>query len=143
MNSDEQDFKWVFLGFESAEEGQPVQGWFNNLIEDHRDIVKDLLGFLQVLPRSGWEDPFFDPLPGEGGISEIRFAPIKCLRGKFYYRIYGFFDSELEESYNFLHATNKKTRNDKHGKAKAKKRLRQLKSGEAKLHRFDLDGEGS
>src|SRR6266480_3950229 len=108
MNSEDQDCKWTFLDFESADEGQPVQSWFNSLPEDHRDEVKDRLGFLQVTPRSLWDEPFFDPLVGEGGeISEIRFDPIKCIRGKFYYRIYGFFGLEEEESYKFLHATNK------------------------------------
>src|SRR2546429_2678605 len=72
MNSEDQDCKWTFLDFESADEGQPVQSWFNSLPEDHRDEVKDRLGFLQVTPRSLWDEPFFDPLVGEGGeISEI------------------------------------------------------------------------
>ncbi len=144
MNSEDQDCKWTFLDFESADEGQPVQSWFNSLPEDHRDEVKDRLGFLQVTPRSLWDEPFFDPLVGEGGeISEIRFDPIKCIRGKFYYRIYGFFGLEEEESYKFLHATNKKRRNDKDGKAIAKRRLRQLQNGEAKLHQFNMDPDQS
>lgn len=130
----------MFLAFESAEDGQPVQSWFNNLPADHRDAIKDRLSYLQVMPRSDWDEPFFDPLMGEGGeISEIRFDPIKCIRGKFYYRIYGFFGLEEEESYKFLHATNKNRRNDRHGKSTSKKRLRQLQVGEATLHKFDLD----
>ncbi len=142
MDSEELGAKWTFLGFESAKEGQPVQVWFNNLSLDHRDEVKDRLAYLQVTPRSDWDEPFFDPLEGEGGISEIRFDPIKCVRGKFYYRIYGFFAPEEEESYNFLHVTNKKSRNDRHGKAIAKRRLRELQDGDAKRHKFDLDTEG-
>ena len=58
MNSEDQDCKWTFLDFESADEGQPVQSWFNSLPEDHRDEVKDRLGFLQVTPRSLWDEPF-------------------------------------------------------------------------------------
>jgi hypothetical protein len=143
MNLEGQDCKWAFLGFEAAGGEQPVQLWFNTLPADHRDVIKDRLAFLQVTPRSNWDEPFFDPLIGEGGISEIRFDPIKCVRGKFYYRIYGFFGPEEDESYKFLHATNKKSRNDTHGKAIAKKRLRQLQSGEARLHKFDMDEEGS
>ena len=139
MNSEEQDSKWAFFGFESAREGQPVQVWFGNLREDHRDLVKDRLSYLQVTPRSDWDEPHFDPLPGAGGISEIRFDPIRCLAGKFYYRIYGFFGTEEEESYNFLHATNKKSRNDKLGKAIAKRRLHELQTAEAELHPFNLD----
>jgi len=143
MNSEDQGCKWTFLDFESADEGKPVQSWFDGLPEDHSDEVKDRLSFLQVTPRSDWDDPYFDPLSGEGGeISEIRFDPVKCVRGKFYYRIYGFFGAEEEESYKFLHATNKKVRNDKHGKAIAKRRLRQLQNREAELHQFSLDAEG-
>src|SRR6266566_1568366 len=113
MNSEDQDCKWTFLDFESADEGQPVQSWFNSLPEDHRDEVKDRLGFLQVTPRSLWDEPFFDPLL-----------------------------AREEKSHKFLHATNKKRRNDKDGKAIAKRRLRQLQNGEAKLHQFNMDPEG-
>jgi hypothetical protein len=142
MNSDDQDCKWTFLDFESAAEGTPVQSWFDSLPEDHRDEVKDRLGFLQVTPRSDWDEPYFDPLVGEGGeISEIRFDPIKGVRGKFHYRIYGYFGLEEEESYKFLHATNKQQRNDRDGKAIAKRRLRQLQSREADFHQFDMEQE--
>ena len=139
MNSEEKDCRWKFLGFESPKEGRPVQFWFENLAEGHRDEITDRLAFLQVTPRDDWEEPFFDPLIGEGGISEIRFYPIKCLQGKFYYRIYGFFGAEEEESYKFLHATNKKARNDRHGKNIAKRRLCEVQNKRATLHEFNLD----
>ena len=140
MNGEYRDCKWTFLAFESEKDGQPVQSWYDSLTEDHRYIVKDTLSFLQVTPRVGWDEPYFDALAGEGGeISEIRFEPIVCVRGKFYYRIYGFFGLEEEESYKFLHSVNKKARNDKHGKSTAKGRLRQLQDGEAKLHPFNMD----
>src|SRR6267142_1341516 len=144
MHSEDRDCKWIFLAFESAKEGRPIQVWFDGLPEDHRDEVKDRLGFLQVTPRSDWDDPYFDPLDGEGGeISEIRFDAIKCVKGKFYYRIYGFFGLEEEESYKFLHAVNKKMRNDRHGKSTTKRRLGELQSGAAELHPFDMDSEVS
>lgn len=132
----------LFFDFASPKQGRPVQAWFNGLFEDHREAVKDRLSYLVALPSSAWEEPFFDPLIGDGGISEIRFDPIKCERGKFYYRIYGFFgqeDKQQEESYNFLHATNKNARNDRHGKAIAKSHLRELQDGEASLEPFDMD----
>lgn len=136
MSDEVGDCVWTFLGFESAKEGQPVQTWFDGLPLDHLDEVKDRLGVLQVLPRSDWDEPYFDPLIGEGGISEIRFDPIKCVKGKFYYRIYGFFE---DEAYIFLHATNKKVKNDRHGKKIAKRRLRELQDGQAEAHQLDLD----
>jgi len=142
MDFEEHGCTWMFLGFQSPTEGQPVQSWFDNLIEEHRDEIKDRLNIMQVMPRSEWEDPdnaLFDPLIGEGGISEIRFDQIICVRGKFYYRIYGFFGPEEEESYNFLHAVNKRKRNDKHGKAIAKRRLEEIQNSEAGLHPFDMD----
>src|ERR1700676_2936897 len=102
MNGDEPDCTWKFEAFESAKEGQPVQLWFNNLPEDHRELIKDTLGVLQVTPRSDWEESEnYDPLVGEADISEIRFDPIICASGKFYYRIYGIFDED-EGSYIFL-----------------------------------------
>jgi len=144
MNSEEQGCRWTFLGFESLGEGQPVQFWFDKLTEEHRDEIKDVLAFLQVTPRAEWEElpghPF-DPLIGEGGISEIRFKPIKCLRGIFYYRIYGFFGARQEESYKFLHGTNKKVKNDRHGKKIAKRRLLEIQEKKATLHKFSLDKE--
>jgi hypothetical protein len=139
MDYQEQDSWWLFLSFESDDEGQPVQVWFDNLFPEHLDLVKDRLSYLQVTPRSDWDEPYFDPLIGAGGISEIRFDRILCARGKFYYRIYGYFGPEEEESYNFLHATNKKAKNDKHGKATAKNRLDKVQNGQAKLHKFNLD----
>jgi hypothetical protein len=139
MNNEDQDCRWAFRGFESPKEGQPVQFWYDHLPVEHHDEIKDLLAFLQVTPRVQWEEPLFDPLIGEGGISEIRCAEIKCLQGKFYYRIYGYFGAEEEESYNFLHPNNKKKRNDRHGKAIAKRRLRELQNEEATLHDFNLD----
>ena len=141
MDSEEQDCKWTFLGFESAKEGKPVQSWFNGLPEDHRDEIKDRLGILQVTPRADWEELFFDPLIGEGGIiSEIRFDGITDSSGKFVYRIYGYFGPEEEESYKFLHGKNKyPIRNDRHGKAIAKRRLQEIQNEEAKLHPFDMD----
>src|SRR5579863_7183535 len=129
---------WDFDGFESPKEGKPVQAWLDGLQADHRDEIKDRLAELQVTPRDEWEEPLFDPLVGEGGISEIRFDPIKCQRGKFYYRIYGAFEEE-EIRYIFLHATNKRERNDRHGKAIAKRRLLELGAGQAKTHPIRLD----
>lgn len=133
-----------FFHFESAKDGRPVQDWFNNLFADHRDEVKDRLSYLASLPSGAWEDPLFDPLIGEGGISEIRFKEIKCVRGKFCYRIYGFFgqeDEQGEESYNFLHVVNKDRRNDRHGKTIAKNRLRELQNAEATLQPFNMDSD--
>ena len=143
MIPEEEQSKWDFLGYESVEEGKPVQNWFDGLPDDHRDAIKDILSFLQVTPRADWDEPWYDPLIGEGGISEIRFEELKDERGKFYYRIYGFFGDEEEGSYKFLHAVNKKERNDRDGKGIAKKRKRKLENGEAKLHEFCMDREVS
>jgi hypothetical protein len=139
MSDDFSENRWAFHGFESSREGRPVQVWWDSLPDDHRYYLKDKLAELQVTPRSEWEEPDFDPLVGEAGISEIRFDPIECEKGKFfYYRIYGFF-VEGEESYIFLHGTNKRERNDKNGKAIAKRRLSELNSQEAGIHPIGLD----
>jgi hypothetical protein len=142
MSDEVQDFKWEFLGFESPKEGQPVQSWYDTLPLDHRDEIKDVIGYLQVTPWDEWDEmdgQDFDPLNGEGGISEIRFRPIKCSQGKFYYRIYGYFGEVEEGSYKLLHPNNKKVKNDRQGKGIAKRRLRELESEEATLHPFNMD----
>jgi hypothetical protein len=136
------DIRWEFFGFESAEEGKPIDDWWNSLPEDsddHRGLIKDILSQLQVTPRDEWEEPFFDPLIGEDGISEIRFIPpIISITGEFHYRIYGFFEEE-QLRYTFLHATNKPRRNDKNGKAIAKRRLHELVANQAAIYPIDLD----
>lgn len=140
MSDQDSEIRWSFHGFLSSKEGRPVQVWLDGLPPDHLDSVKDRLAELQVMPRSEWEEPFFDDLIGEGGISEIRFDFIKCERGKFYYRIYGLFEEE-QVRYIFLHSTNKRERNDRHGKAIAKRRLRELRAGQATIHAIRLDQE--
>jgi Phage derived protein Gp49-like (DUF891) len=138
MRDETVEYRWAFFGFESTAEGQPVQAWLDALPGDHLDEIKDRLAVLQVMPRSDWDEPFFDPLTGEGGISEIRFDPIKCQKGKFYYRIYGVFEEE-ETRYTFLHGSNKRERNDRHGKAIAKRRLGELGTDQARIHPIRLD----
>jgi hypothetical protein len=137
-----EDQCWRWLGFTSASEPRPVQAWIDEMkrnYPDHFYAVKDQLARMQVTPRDQWEEPFFDPLDGEGGISEIRFDP--PIRGELrfhYYRIYGFFDED-SVCYIFLHGTDKRRRNDKDGKATAKRRLGKLRSNEAALCEISLD----
>jgi hypothetical protein len=134
-------WRWSFLGFQSAREGQPVQAWYDVLPENHKGEVTDLLTYLQNVTNRLWRRPEFDPLDGEGGISEIIVPDIRDSQGVFYYRIYGFFGPQ-EHEYTFLHATNKKVRNDRHGKNIARDRLRQLQQGEAggaRVHKFSFE----
>jgi hypothetical protein len=137
------ELRWSFKGFESAREGQPLQEWIAqlkaDLLQEHLYAIKDQLAEMQVMPRDDWGQPLFDELEGEGGISEIRIIPpIYSDENAFHYRIYGVFDEE-SVSYIFLHATNKKERNDKDGKKIAKRRLGELEAGTATTHEIDLD----
>jgi hypothetical protein len=142
MNRKTNEVWWDFWAFESLAEGRPIERWWRGLpddSDDHRGHIGDTLAQLQVAPRAEWEEPFFDPLTGENGISEIRFIPPIMSVGKtFYYRIYGFFEEERLR-YTFLHATNKPRRNDKDGKSIAKRRLRELLADEATAYPFYLD----
>lgn len=126
--------EWTFFGFESPQEGRPVQRWFDLLCEDDKDEIRDLLLYLKVGKRL-WRKPEYDPLIGEGGISEIRVPDIRDSRGTITYRIYGWFGPRGWE-YTFLHATDKKVRNDKDGKRIAKNRLGQIEQSTATVHRF-------
>lgn len=129
-----------FLAFKSAREGEPVQDWLNQIraggLDEHIVEIRDRIVQLEYTPASEWDEPFFDPLIGEEGISEIRVKEIRCLRGKFCYRMYGVFDGDI---YILLHGTNKQRRNDRHGKAIAKRRLRELELHEAETHEINLD----
>jgi len=96
-------WRWTFFGFQSAQEGRPVQAWYDSLPEAHKSEVIDLLLYVQKVIDRLWTRPFFDPLEGEGGISEIIVQDIRDLRGVAYYRIYGYFGPG-EREYTFLHA---------------------------------------
>lgn len=131
------DWKWEFLGFQSFQEGRPVQAWFNNRTVDEKGEIVDILVYLQNTTSSLWKWPEFDPLLGAGGISEIRVPNIRSSKGIITYRIYGYFGPGSRQ-YTFLHGTDKKVKNDTHGKGIAKQRLEQLKRGEANVHKFDF-----
>ena len=134
-----EEWQWTFLSFQSTEDGKPIQEWYDRLPRDHKVEVASLLQYVQKLTRSAWGRPFFDPLEGEAGISEIIVPDIRDERGVAYYRIYGYRGPE-QQQYTFLHATNKKVRNDEHGKAIARRRLEQLKRRDATVHEFDFEG---
>src|SRR5438874_8559877 len=89
---------------------------------------------------------YFDPLRGEGGISEIKIPNIRCFRdGKaksITYRIYGFF-GPYKQCYTFLHGTEKEVKNDTVGKQIAKGRLdelpRDLGTGRVSVRKFEFE----
>ena len=134
---------WEFFGFRSEAEGCPVQYWFDNLGDEDREEITDLLGYIRPMTNRPWPEKVFDPLKGEGGISEIRVENIRCFReGKVQevtYRIYGFFGPrEYEHSYTFLHGTRKEARNDRIGKQIARGRLDEIIRGIAGVHKFEF-----
>lgn len=138
-------WRWEFFGFRSMAEGRPVQTWFNNLPEDDKDEIVDLLNFVQNVTNRLWPEWIFDPLRGEGGISEIKVPEIRCIRGRrvcvITYRIYGYFGPD-KHCYTFLHGTDKDVKNDQVGKQIAGGRVDELSRGIANIHRFVFE-EGS
>jgi hypothetical protein len=95
-----------------------------------RNEIKDVLGYLQVLPNSQWAKPEFAPL-GDG-LFEIRQQD-----ADYWYRIYGcYWPQGVRQVFTFLHATTKKVKNDTDGKKLAGKRKSQLERGEATIHKF-------
>jgi hypothetical protein len=132
------EWVWEFFGFESIQDGRPVQDWYDGLPISHKTEIVILLLYLRNLTSTAWDRPFFDSLKGEGGISEILVPDIRDERGVAYYRVYGYFGPG-KQMYTFLHATNKKVRNDKHGKGIAKHRLKQLQDGRATIHKFNFE----
>ena len=127
-----QVWNWTFLGFETSQKNRLVQSWFDGLSEDVRDEVRDIFTYLQVAAITEWKRPRFSLL--DDGVSEIRFS---C--NSITYRIYGcFWPENLKQSYTLLHGTEKKVRNDIHGKKLAKDKLGQLKRREATTHQFEF-----
>jgi hypothetical protein len=135
------EWRWRFLALESESLGQPVQAWYDNQPEDVKDEIRDLIRFLRNATSSLWQRPNYDPLDGEDGISEIRPKEIRVMvNGKLRTltpRIYGFFGPEAR-TYTFLHATNKKVKNDILGKRIAKQHLEQIRARNATVHEFNF-----
>ena len=129
-----------FFGIEVIGEGQVVQDWYDSLIPDAQDEILNLALHLARLPMGLWRRPDFDPLEGEGGISELRPKDVRSDEGNTTYRIYGWLGYPDRNCYTFLHGTDKDERNDVDGKQHARSRAEQLFRNEARVHRFDFEG---
>jgi hypothetical protein len=140
--AEEQKWEWRFLGFESPEEGRPVQAWFDASPVEVREEIVDLLGYLKKMTASRWRRPEFDPLSGAGGISELRPMDVAVENDhgeiqNLTCRLYGFFGPrDAGEAYTFLHGNTKGERNDRGGKSVARRRLKELEAGRASVHEF-------
>ncbi|MGO9323157.1 MAG: hypothetical protein ACLP07_01235 [Terracidiphilus sp.] len=133
---------WDFYGFKSTQEGAVVQEWFNRLDPAAQEEIINLITHLRSRPGGQWVRPDFDPLEGEGGISELRPRDIRTMTGNKVYRIYGFRGCPTGHCYTFLHGTDKEVSNDIEGKAIAKRRLREiLLSQGGDVHKFDFSAE--
>ena len=82
----EPEIRWRFYGYETAAGGRIVQDWYNRLLQDEKDEIQDILGYLQALPRTSWSEPAFEAFDPD--ISEVK---IKVNVLKRIYRIYGTF----------------------------------------------------
>src|SRR5438105_3960907 len=108
---------WEFFGFESVNEGCPVQRWYDGLGIDAQDEITNLVEHLRVMPGGPKERRDFDPLEGAGGVSELRPIDVRTARGNYTYRIYGRLGYPTKHSYTFLHGTDKDMKNDEAGKS--------------------------
>jgi hypothetical protein len=127
-----------FFGIDVKGEGPVVQDWYDRLIPEAQDEILNLALHLARLPMGLWHRPDFDPLEGEGGISELRPKDIRSDSGNATYRIYGWRGYPKANSYTFLHGTDKEEKNDFEGKEQAKWRAKQLFEGRAQPHKFDF-----
>src|SRR5258708_2446563 len=109
---------WAFYGDVTPAGGREVQEWFDALTDPEKDEVRDVVGYLQVLPLRLWDKPEYERL-GDG-LSEIRLK-VNLLNKT--YRTYGCFWPGGERfSYTFLLGKEKKVKNDERGKEEARKR---------------------
>lgn len=140
-----EEWRWEFHAFVSKAEGCPVQSWFDGLPQEDKEEIVDLLDRVRITTNKPWPERVYDPLRGEGGISEIKVENLTRMReGKvkeITYRIYGFFGPKhLEHSYTFLHGTEKSAKNDRIGKNIAKGRLDEIARGTAGIQKFNHKG---
>jgi|HubBroStandDraft_4_1064222.scaffolds.fasta_scaffold309733_2 hypothetical protein len=127
-----------FCGIDVRGEGRVVQEWFDALSLDAQLEILNMALHLESLPMGRWQRPDYDPLDGEGGISEVRPKDVRGETGNITYRIYGWRGYPNKNSYTFLHGTDKDVKNDLEGKAEAKRRVGQLVRDEARIHKFDF-----
>lgn len=114
-----------------------MQDWFRRQPVAAQEELADLCQKLSALPRRRWRHPEFDPLEGEGGISEIRLENFRCSSGTKHYRLYGFFGPS-EDEYTLLFGVAKRVRNDRTGKRIARERLARIQVKQATTHEFDF-----
>ena len=130
----EPEVEWRFYGYQTGAGGQVVQKWYNNLSQDEKDEIQDVLGYLQNLPRKSWCEPVFEAFDPD--ISEVK---IKVNVLKRIYRIYGaFWPRGQRYVYTFLLGKFKKKKNDLRGTRLARQRLQELKIGSATIHEFEF-----
>ena len=127
-----------FFGIDVTGEGRIVQAWYDRLAPEAQDEILNLALHLAHLPMGLWRRPDFDPLEGEGGISELRPKDIRSDSGNVTYRIYGWKSYPTANSYTFLYGTDKDEKNDLDGKERAKRRASQLFSSRAQAHKFNF-----
>jgi len=127
-----------FFGIDVQSEGRVIQDWYDHLIPEAQDEILNLALHLGRLPMGLWRRPDFDPLEGEGGISELRPKDVRSDSGNTVYRIYGWRSYPKANSYTFLHGTDKEEKNDFEGKEHARRRARQLFDGRAQPHKFNF-----
>lgn len=132
-----EEWQWEFCGFSWSPREKIIQDWFDSLPLGHRIEIAGFLRPLRKMTKRAWGRPFFDPLDGEEGISEIRIPDIRDALGVAYYRLYGWFGPG-KQVYTILHGCNKKARNDKEGKAIARTKLEELKHLGATAIRLEI-----
>src|ERR1700722_319092 len=136
--ADAETWLWEFVGFESTAEGKPVQEWFNGLRDEAKEEIVDLIAHMRIATSTLWRRPEYDPLDGEGGISELRPANVRTEQGTATYRLYGFRGNRV---YILLHGNRKGVTNDRQGKQIGRRRLAELQRNTATTHRFDFEGK--
>ena len=131
-----ENISWTFYGYVTPNGRRDVQEWFDALRPEEQDEARDVLTYLQRLPRHSWRKQDFDILDHD--ISEIRFK-VNVLHVQRIYRIYGaFWPAGRRHSYTFLIGKDKKGDNDRRGKHEAIQRLRMLRNEETTIHEFEF-----
>lgn len=129
---------WRFHGYVTATGSPDVEQWIDDLDEEARDELEDVLAYLRISHVEDWKRPYFAPM-GDG-MNEIRFKASNVE-----YRIFGAFGPSRNQFTMLVGATKTHGKGRKRNKyapksarETARKRKGEMDRGSARSRGIDV-----